>query len=479
MLLHTPLYLAYLILVFLGYWLIAPKTWRKAFLLLVSYLFYLSINWQFLAILICTTIAAYLIGLQIQRGYRARLLAWLSVALNLGALSFFKLNDFFIHYVDQALAALGLEGFLIGFRLLFPLGISFYTFQAISYTIEIYRGRIHPAKDFVDLALYLGFFPKLIAGPFVQPKNFLAQLERPSDRIEGERIKDSLELLILGLFKKIVIADSLASRSQVAFQAAALVSPVYSFPSPLFIQGFYLYAFQIYADFSGYTDIARASAALLGFDLPENFRQPYFAMTLVNFWNRWHMTLTQWFREYLFFPLSRALLTLTRRRQAAIIQVFSNLVTMIMIGLWHGVAWTFFLWGSWHGILLSLESLLNWKPSGRVRSFLSGLLTFHLVALGWVIFNSTNLETAGRFLKGLFAFEQMGWLPYYLPPIAFIALIVFGIDLVMVKDLKLIIGGKRVIAQLLIIAAVVILIGLQILELARGAEARPFIYGQF
>jgi len=439
----------------------------------------LSIDWQFPVILISVSIAAYLIGLQIQKGNRARLFAWISVMLNLGVLAFFKLNDFFVLYVNHALDSLHLAGFSTGMRFLLPIGISFYTFQAISYTTEIYRGRIRPARNFVDLALYLGFFPKLIAGPFVQPKNFLAQLEHPNDHIESARARASLELLVLGLFKKIVIADSLASRSQIAFQAAALADPAYPFPSPLFIQGFYLYAFQIYADFSGYTDIARASAALLGFNLPENFRQPYFAATIVSFWNRWHMTLTHWFREFLFFPLSRALLSISKRRRATLIQFSSNLITMVLIGLWHGAAWTFIFWGLWHGILLSLESLLKLKPVGRIRSFLAGVLTFHLVALGWVIFHSPTLEVAGRFFSGLFAFEQMDWLLYYFPPIAFTALLVFGIDLVAVKPVKLTGRWKRSLAQLLIITAVVVLVGLQILELARGTEARPFIYGQF
>ncbi len=236
-------------------------------------------------------------------------------------------------------------------------------------------------------------------------------------------------LLILGLVKKILIADSLASLSAVAFRAAAAPAQAGLFPSPLYIQGFYLYAFQIYADFSGYTDLARASAAFLGFNLPENFQQPYLSATVTTFWNRWHMTLTQWFREYLFFPLSRKLLLKYSKKHAVAIQTFANLVTMILIGFWHGAAWIFVAWGIWHGLLLVIENILRLKPKLKTATIIRGVLTFHLVGIGWVLFGSLSFEAAWRFLIGLFSFTQMSWLPHYLPSILLTAGLVFGIDL--------------------------------------------------
>ena len=212
--------------------------------------------------------------------------------------------------------------------LLLPIGISFYTFQGISYIIEIYRKKITPAA-FPDLALYLAFFPKLIAGPIVSPGAFMAWLNNPSARLESSTRNEALRLIFSGLVKKIIIADNLASLADVAFRAAALPNGASLLPM-LFWQGFYLYAIEIYADFSGYTDLARGSALLLGLRMPENFRQPYLATTIADFCNCWHMSLTQWFREYLFFPLSRWLLTRSKRRWSQLIQITVNLIVMII-----------------------------------------------------------------------------------------------------------------------------------------------------
>jgi D-alanyl-lipoteichoic acid acyltransferase DltB (MBOAT superfamily) len=227
----------------------------------------------------------------------------------------------------------------------------------------------------------------------------------------------------------------------------------------LYWQGFYLYTFQIYADFSGYTDIARASALLLGFDLPENFQQPYLSSTPAVFWNRWHMTLTQWFREYLFFPVSRWLSLATGRRRPRLVQATANLLTMTLIGLWHGPGWTFVAWGLWHGVLLTLERLSGLKPAGRLQKIAAGLVCFHLVALGWVLFRADTFAAAARFVRGMLAFEQMGWLPNFLPPVLLAGGLIFALD--------------ALAAGLLAVA------GLTLLKLVNGGDARPFIYGQF
>jgi D-alanyl-lipoteichoic acid acyltransferase DltB (MBOAT superfamily) len=341
-------------------------------------------------------------------------------------------------------------------QLLLPLGLSFYSFQAIAYTTEIYRKKLEPRTSFTEFALYLAFFPKLIAGPLIRPAAFFQQISQPAARPSAPRLREALGLLGLGLFKKIVIADSLASLAEVAFSAAATPAGT-TFPTPLYWQGFYLYAFHIYADFSGYTDLARASARLLGLDLPDNFQQPYLAPTLGAFWNRWHMSLTQWFREYLFFPLSRTLLNLTQRRFARAIQIAVNLITMTLIGLWHGAAWTFVAWGLWHGLLLSIERWLDIKPTRTWQKLLGALITFHCVGLGWVLFRADSFASAGRFLIGLVNGQQLLWFAHYGP-------------------LILVCADWR---PIFLTAGLMMVLVLWILAAVRGVDAQPFIYGRF
>lgn len=475
---HSIPYLLFLLAVFILYWLPPLKKLRKWILLASSYLFYALFDWRFLVLLLVLTLVTQWLARLIHQGVYPRSLATLCIVINLGVLAVFKCQNFFLESFSVLLRSAGLGILTPGLSLVLPIGISFYTFQAISYSVEIYRGNLQPAA-WMDFALYLAFFPKLIAGPFVRPKSFLSQLESSVVSISRQDVLPMLSLLLLGLFKKLVIADSLTSQAAVAFRASALATPGDSYLTPLYIQGFYLFAIQIYADFSGYTDIARASAGLLGFKLPENFQQPYLSTTITVFWNRWHITLTQWFREYLFFPLTRRMLTFTRPRQPTLIQILANLITMALIGLWHGVGWTFLLWGLWHGMWISVDRWLNWKPDRRLAGFLAGLLTFHLVGLGWVMFNSVSVAAAVRFYQGLFAFDQMTWLGYFLPSIIVPVAIMFGLELAGKYSLWLRFNRWSLLRDTLIVATVFLILALQLLNLARGTDLRPFIYGQF
>ena len=479
MLLHTPFYLIFLAFSVSFYWLLPNINCRKWFLLIASYVFYSLFDWRFAALLLFLTWVTFLIGLAIKRSSHARFFAWLSVLINFGILGVFKYMNFFLNSVESLWAAYDVNLLSVGLRLILPIGISFYSFQAISYTTEIYRKKIEPVTKWMDFAIYLSFFPKLIAGPLVQPKRFLEQLESPERKFNKDTFKAALLLLLLGLVKKVIIADSLASRGDVAFRAASLALIDGQFPSPVYIQGFYLYAYQIYADFSGYTDIALASAAMLGFKLPQNFRQPYLSSTIIEFWNRWHMSLTRWFREYLFFPLSRRLLIVSRRKHTKVVQTSVNLVTMTLIGLWHGAAWTFVIWGLYHGVLLSIQHLLNVKPRSKTSKFLTGLLTFHLVGFGWIIFASVSIISAKSFFQGLFAFHGMRWLPLFIPSILVTSVLVFGIDLVQGGYLPIPTTVKKYGQPVLIIAGIGVLVSLYILRFASGSDVRPFIYGQF
>jgi D-alanyl-lipoteichoic acid acyltransferase DltB (MBOAT superfamily) len=444
-------------------------------LLAASYLFYAFFDLRFAGLLLVITFSAYAIGRALPHSRYPRRLVWLSVGLNLGVLGLFKYLNFFLSSVEPVLNSAGLAAVAPSLALLLPVGLSFYTFQAIAYTSDVYRHKAQPAR-LADLALYLAFFPKLIAGPLVRLPAFFDQAAAGPRRPAGAEVTAALGLLLLGLFKKVVIADSLASLGETAFRAAEY--PAGQFATPLFVQGFYLYAFQIYADFSGYTDLARASAALLGYRLPENFRQPYAAATPGAFWNRWHMSLTQWFREYLFFPLSRALLAHLGRARAEWAQTAANLATMLLIGLWHGAAWTFVVWGLWHGLLLTVDRLAGLRPAGRWR-WVTGFVTFHLVGVGWIFFRAGSLEAAGRFLAGLAALEQMHWLGHYLPSIIVTAVLVFGLDLVASGWPRLPRGLAARARPAMVVAVVVVLAGLGALSFARGGDARPFIYGQF
>jgi D-alanyl-lipoteichoic acid acyltransferase DltB (MBOAT superfamily) len=391
----------------------------------------------------------------------------------------FKYSGFFLDNAARLLPQWNQSVPSVGLSLLLPVGISFYTFQALAYTIEVYRGRLQPAMSFLDFALYLAFFPKLIAGPLVRPDVFLKQLNEPASSLKREVWMSACGLLLLGLFKKVVIADSLASLSDVSFRAAAQPPGAGPFPAPLYWRGFYLYAFQIYADFSGYTDIACASAALLGFSLPENFRQPYLATTPAEFWRRWHMTLTQWFREYLFFPLNRILLARTQRRWPQAVQTAANITTLSLIGLWHGAAWTFVAWGVWHGILISVDRLLNLKPIRRWQAFLCALVNFHLIGMGWILFGAVSLASAARFLQGLASFDQWSWWPVFAPPVLLTAGLVLSIDLFANQRLSTSSKHWQVWRPVLAVAALVVVGSLMLLRMLGDVDARPFIYGRF
>lgn len=467
--LHTPAYLLFLLVITLVYWGIPGAHRRKLLLLAASFIFYALFDWRFLLLLLGLILFAYWVGWRIFRGPGKKAWAVCGVALVLGLLVLFKYANFFLDSLTGAPDAL---------QLLLPVGISFFTFQAISYLLEIYRGKLPPAGSLVDLALYLAFFPKLIAGPLVRPRQFLEGVNRLPVKPDGAVLRAGFLRVLLGLFKKVLIADSLAGMADAAFRAASLPDGA-GYPTPLFIQGFYLYAIQIYADFSGYTDIARGSAALFGFTLPENFQQPYLSTRLTAFWNCWHMSLTQWFREYLYFPIVRAWLIRTGRRWPRLIQAAANLVTMTLIGLWHGASWTFVAWGSYHGLLLTLETLVGWKPQKTWQRWIGQFVTFHLVACGWILFRSSSFTAAGRFFQGLFSFQQMDWAGAYLPAIFLPAVLILFIDLFEHKDIP---NGEQFLLRyrpVLVIAAGIALLALALLGFARGGMAQPFIYGQF
>jgi alginate O-acetyltransferase complex protein AlgI len=377
---------------------------RVGLLLAASFFFYASWN-KWLALLICVSTALdYLVALGLEKLTSQRwrrLLLLVSLAANLGLLAYFKYANFFLHSVDDALHTLHAHTALPVLHVILPIGISFYTFEAINYTVDVYRRRAPAERNLLHFMLFITFFPHLVAGPIVRARDFLPQIRRPK-HWDWVRIQLGAQYLLMGLFKKLVIADRMA----------LYADPVFADPSKFDRGTVWLavvaYAFQIYCDFSGYTDMALGSAHLLGYKLAQNFNMPYLATNVAEFWHRWHMSLSTWLRDYLFIPLGgsrggtspRARWWLTAR---------NLMLTMALGGLWHGAAWTFVVWGMLHGLLLivhrafqgfckprpKLDGLLQTIPGTVLRM----VLTFACVCLTWVFFRSTEFGSAMIMLK--------------------------------------------------------------------------------
>jgi len=364
-------------------------------LLTASYVFYMSWNWKYAGLIAFSTLLDYVIGrlLGPQEDPRIRkLLVIASVASNLGLLSLFKYFNFFVETGEQALSLFGLEVVWLRHELLLPVGISFYTFQTLSYTIDLYRRRIEAEPDLLKFSVYVSFFPQLVAGPIVRASDFLPQLRR-TPNVTPERFNDGFALLFQGLFKKIVIADLLARLG-----VDAVFANPSAFSSVDLVFALYGYAFQIYNDFSGYSDIAIGTARILGFDLPQNFDRPYLAQNVRDFWTRWHISLSTWLRDYLYISLGG-------NRISALRTQANLLITMLLGGLWHGAALNFVAWGAYHGILLVLAGRgAERAPERRGLARLWRQVgCFHLVVFGWLLFRVRDWDHFVEYTRGALA----------------------------------------------------------------------------
>ncbi len=404
MLFPTIDFAIFFVVVFLGHWLLNPhpRPW-KVFMIVASYVFYGWWDWRFVFLLAAATAIAQAGARAVERApnpRRRRLLLAATVVGLLGLLVWFKYYGFLSLNLDNALHAIGLGPPLPLVQVALPIGISFFTFMAISYVVDVSQGEL-PTASWLDIAVYLSFFPHLVSGPVVRGRELLPQVRARRDprRIDYARAG---YLIFGGLFKKVVVSSFLAS---------AIVDPVFGTPgqhtSIEILVAIYAYAVQIYADFSGYTDIAIGVALLLGFRFPENFNAPYAARSIQDFWRRWHMTLSRWLRDYLYVPLggSRGPRWKTYR---------NIMITMVLGGLWHGASWTFVLWGAYHGVCLAVGRLRRQRRSARGLPpledrpgavILQRVITFHLVCLGWVLFRADSVSTAlallGRLVTSL------------------------------------------------------------------------------
>lgn len=378
-----------------------PHKWQNRMLLVASYVFYGYWDYRYLSLILASTVIDYIVATGIQKAddqsHKKRLLT-ISICANLGMLGFFKYYNFFTTEMSELLTYIGMPVSMPVLNIVLPVGISFYTFQTMSYTIDVYRGQTTPTRRFFDFALYVSFFPQLVAGPIERSYQLLPQILERRPHLK-ENFTEGLYHVMIGLFKKVVIADNMAPIVNYVFSR-----PVSELTGPEIIVGIYAFAFQIYGDFSGYSSIAQGLAKWMGFNLSWNFKMPYFATSPSDFWQRWHITLSSWLRDYLYIPLggSRFGHFLTLRNLA---------LTMLLGGLWHGAGWTFIVWGLYHGLLLIAYRLFEFKQEGTPRSRMhhrigNGLrimFFFHLVCVSWLLFRAETMTQVWEMLGVIFS----------------------------------------------------------------------------
>lgn len=383
-------FMLFFIILFLTYWT-SPRRLRNPLLLAASYIFYASWSWKALSLILASTLFNYMCGRWIYNAKNTKsrkALLFLSVAFNLSMLGFFKYFNFFAENLAVLLNSLGLNMNFTTLNIILPIGISFYTFQAMSYTIDIYRGQFTPISSIRDFSLFIAYFPQLIAGPIERAKNLIPRIQAP--KIFKEiNFRESAYLFVYGLFQKIVIADT----------AAMLVDRIYSMGNPTGAQvliATYAFALQIYCDFCGYSNMARGISGFFGIQLSMNFNLPYLSKNPAEFWRRWHITLSSWVRDYVYKPLGG--------RKSFFYGFYSLFITWLLMGLWHGAAWHFVVWGVyWFALIAAyrvIRKLFTPKPTFFTTT-ISVVIMFHLALYGWVLFRAQTLAQAFSFTKSL------------------------------------------------------------------------------
>ncbi|MDU8885464.1 MBOAT family O-acyltransferase [Yeosuana sp. MJ-SS3] len=386
----------FLPIVFALYWFATRKHLKLQNLLIVasSYVFYGWWDYRFLALILFSTIVDYSVGLMLQKTNqqsKRKGLLWLSILVNIGLLGFFKYYNFFIDNFTQAFSFFGTEVQPNSLNIILPVGISFYTFQTLSYTIDVYRQRLQPTKDFIAFAAFVSFFPQLVAGPIERATNLLPQFYKKRQFVYSQAV-DGLRQILWGLFKKIVIADNCAFFVNTIFDGYS------DYSGSTLLLGAVFFAFQIYGDFSGYSDIAIGTARLFGFKLKQNFAFPYFSRDIAEFWRRWHISLSTWFRDYVYIPLGGS-------RGTRLNQIRNVFVIFLVSGFWHGANWTFIVWGALNAfyflpLLLFGKNRIHTNIAAEhgvlptVKEGMMMLLTFLLTTLGWIFFRADNITMA-------------------------------------------------------------------------------------
>ena len=396
MLFNSLIFFVFLPIVFVGYWWIGERRWQNAWLLVASYVFYGWWDWRFLFLIAgCSAInfwaGGFIARTEVTWKRRAALVACVSVSI--GALCVFKYYNFF---AESLCSLFGWDPESLTFKIVLPVGISFFTFQALSYTIDIALGKLTPTKSWVEYFTFIAFFPQLVAGPIERAANLLPQFQQDR-RFNYDTALHGLCLMSYGLFKKMVVADTLAAYVDKVFYMPELYSSVTC------ILGAIFFSLQIYCDFSGYSDVARGVARLFGFELMVNFNRPYLSKSFGEFWRNWHISLSTWFRDYIYIPLGGNRVTLAK-------WIRNTIVVFLLSGLWHGAAWTFVIWGGLHGVLLVLEGLGKraGKASSVMQSARPGIIfrvffVYVCVTFAWIFFRAGSFTELLRYLKVLFS----------------------------------------------------------------------------
>ena len=406
------------------YYALRNNKWRVPFLLAASYLFYMNWKPAYALLILTSTIITYSCGLLLERNHcqrRRKGLLATGIVLNLAILFFFKYFNFLSESVFWLLDCAGLRFEVPRMDVLLPVGISFYTFQALGYIIDVYRSTIKAERNFVNYALFVSFFPQLVAGPIERAANLLPQF-REEHRFDRAQVVEGLRMMLWGYFMKVCVADVAAEYVDEVYGNIALYNGTTLIIATL------LFAIQIYCDFGGYSLIARGAARVMGFRLMENFRRPYLAASFKEFWKRWHISLSTWFMDYLYIPLGGNRTSLPRH-------LFNLMVTFLVSGLWHGADWSFMLWGAWHGVFIILDTLLRragliGKNTNGISKAASTVAVFAIVALGWIFFRASDIGVAMTVFGKIITDHGTPWLG-----VAKLPLLAAAIAVLAAKDL--------------------------------------------
>ena len=424
MLFNSFIFLFFLAIVLPIFYLLPKKSYKNIFLLAASYFFYGYWDWRFCLLLLLSSIVDYYIGLWIHNTEdekKRKLLLYTSLSVNLGILGFFKYFNFFVDSFQTMINGLGGNVDSLHLNIILPVGISFYTFQTLSYTFDVYRKKLEPTNNIIDFALFVSFFPQLVAGPIERAKDLLPQLYNKL-RPTKDQIKEGATLIVLGLFRKVMIGDT----------AGRIVDHIFGnlhlYKSIEIIAAVLLFGIQIYADFSGYSKIARGTAKLLGIELMVNFEQPYLSRNITEFWRRWHISLSSWLKDYLYITLGG-----NRKGQA---RTYLNLmITMLLGGLWHGASWNFVIWGGLHGFYLAAHKFFSkgkteYDPLTRLKDIPKVMLTFVLVAFTWLFFRATSLESTQQIFSAIFDWQASEYAHIFTQILLSYFVLIFALDII-------------------------------------------------
>jgi D-alanyl-lipoteichoic acid acyltransferase DltB (MBOAT superfamily) len=405
MLFNSINFAIFLPIVFILYWFATNGDYKKQniLLLLSSYFFYACWDYRFLFLLIFSTLLDYFTGLKMfdaKSKHSKKFWFWLSIIVNLGFLGVFKYYNFFAASFAEAVAGFGLHVNPWTIKVILPVGISFYTFHGLSYVIDIYKGRIKAEKNFIDYSVFVSFFPLLVAGPIERATHLLPQIQTKRT-FDYKRAIDGLRQILWGLFKKVVIADQCAEYANMIFNNSA------TYPGSTLVLGALFFTFQIYGDFSGYSDIALGTARLFGIELLRNFAFPYFSRDIAEFWRRWHISLSTWFRDYLYIPLGGS-------KGGTWMKVRNTFIIFLVSGFWHGANWTFIIWGFLNALFIMPSIIFNTNRNNidivargkyfpSIKDFFSILLTFCLTVFAWIFFRASSLDHAIKYISTIFS----------------------------------------------------------------------------